>query len=159
MQNDSKHKNDKRMPGGERNPFITPQAYFDELPKAIAEKVREREDAPVRRIRPVHKAMLAAASIVIFLLLGLLLFSKKPTQNPDIYTMLSDQEIMKAENNLVSYLSEEDLMRLLVVQSDSPEDLDLTNGQAKLLPNDPQIINEEIIDYILSDELNQNIYF
>ncbi|MCF8233746.1 MAG: hypothetical protein K9G67_02935 [Bacteroidales bacterium] len=154
-----KHKNVNKIPDGKRNPFVTPAGYFEKLPASISEKILKGENRQPGKIKAVYRIMLAAASVAILLLLGFLFMKNKSIQNTDIFAELSDREIIAEKTDLLSYLSEDDLIKLLVMKSDSPDDLRLLKEENYLILNDEQITDEVIIDYILTDDLNQNIYF
>lgn len=119
-----------------KNPFRVPDSYFDEVRRQIMAKTVERQKSPRHTVyRSLRPFLAVAASLALLITIGYFStrFNSRNESSPEI------SQILISEPEL--FLNELDLLTL--------ENSDLFDGSY-----DPMLSEDEIIDYLVSEDID-----
>ncbi len=161
---DSKKKDLNFNEINKENPFEVPDGYFDELPGKISQKISVIE--PQARVFPVRKQIIyAAAAALILSLVVASIYIFRPVEDHfeiDLAGLTWD-DVFDENSSMFNEIKEEMLIQALIMNTDAGEQIVLFDDNLELLyerdNKNNNNYNEDIIDYLLKDDINNELLF
>jgi hypothetical protein len=148
------------------NYFKVPEGYFEKLSGDISEKIAANHKAAIRKQPNMRRITListsAAAVIAVLIIFSVLLKRQLPPQNDWSSYQISGQAIseylednvdentlLEASPDNLSYFDADKLRDLV-----TPGDTVKQNKENKIIDNDTTINKNDILDYLLNEEID-----
>lgn len=126
---------------GNSMPFDVPHGYFESFPEKVMASIKER---PARRLSaPIHRKLLAAASLLILAAISLLLILHSRQTSPPEPVAFSAQDVYLS--GLSSLAEMEDAYLLSLVEEENLNLSEVMTGDTN------ELSRQAIIEYLLAE--------